>query len=179
MACKNISVFGIFRTNLQLEKVVDALKAAGFRNDDISVLFPDAQSTKDFAFEKSTKAPEGAAAGAGTGAAVGGALGWLVGVGALAIPGLGAFKAAGPVVSALAGAGAGGAVGGLAGALVGFGIPEFEAKRYEGLLKEGRILLSVHADSSEWSARGKQILEAAGATDVSAAAEASVDRANR
>ena len=152
------------------------MKASGFRNDDISALFPDKQSTKEFAYEKNTKAPEGAAAGAGTGAVLGGALGWLVGIGALAIPGLGPFIAAGPIVAALAGAGAGGAVGGLTGALVGLGIPEFEAKRYEGLLKDGGILISVHADSSEWTAKGKKILEKEGATDIASAGEVSVDK---
>jgi hypothetical protein len=176
MAGKNTSVFGILRDYPQLERVVDNLKSAGFRNDDISVLFPDTKSTKDFAFEKNTKAPEGAAAGAGAGAVLGGTLGWLVGIGALAIPGLGPFIAAGPIVAALAGAGAGGAVGGVTGALVGLGIPEFEAKRYEGLLKEGGILLSVHSDSSEWTTKGKKILEQGGATDVSSAGEAGVDK---
>lgn len=179
MAGKNTSVFGILRDSRQLDKVVEDLKAAGFRSDDISVLFPDKQSTKEFAFEKNTKAPEGAAAGAGTGAVLGGALGWLVGIGALAIPGLGPFIAAGPIVAALAGAGAGGAVGGLTGALVGLGIPEFEAKRYEGLLKEGGILVSVHSDSSEWTSKGKKVLEKGGASDVSSAGEASVDQKNK
>ena len=176
MAGKNTSVFGVLRDSRHLDKVVEDLKASGFRGDDISVLFPDKQSTKEFAFEKNTKAPEGAAAGAGTGAVLGGALGWLVGIGALAIPGLGPFIAAGPIVAALAGAGAGGAVGGLTGALVGLGIPEFEAKRYEGLLRDGGILISVHSDSSEWTAKGKKILEQDGATDVSSAGEASIDK---
>jgi hypothetical protein len=176
MAGKNTSVFGVLRDSRQLDRTVEDLKASGFRSDDISVLFPDKQSTKEFAFEKNTKAPEGAAAGAGTGAVLGGALGWLVGIGALAIPGLGPFIAAGPIVAALAGAGAGGAVGGLTGALVGLGIPEFEAKRYEGLLKDGGILISVHADSSEWTAKGKKILEKEGATDISSAGEVSVDK---
>jgi hypothetical protein len=176
MAGKNTAVFGILRNYQQLEKVVDNLKGAGFRNDDISVLFPDTKSTKDFAFEKNTKAPEGAAAGAGAGAVLGGTLGWLVGIGALAIPGLGPFIAAGPIVAALAGAGAGGAVGGATGALIGLGVPEFEAKRYEGLLKSGGMLLSVHSDSSEWTSKAKKILEQNEATDVSSAGEASVDR---
>jgi hypothetical protein len=178
MAGKNTSVFGVLRDSIQLDRVVEDLKASGFRSDDISVLFPDKQSTKEFALEKNTKAPEGAAAGAGTGAVLGGALGWLVGIGALAIPGLGPFIAAGPIVAALAGAGAGGAVGGVTGALVGLGIPEFEAKRYEGLLKEGRILISVHSDSSEWTSKGKKILEQDGASDVSSAGEASVGKKN-
>src|SRR6476619_5871909 len=135
----------------QAGSVVDRLKAAGFSNSDISVLMPDRSGTKDFAVDNSTKAPEGAATGAGTGAVIGGGLGWLAGIGALAIPGLGPLIAAGPIVAALAGAGAGGAIGGLAGALVGMGIPEYEAKRYEGRVKEGGILLSVHCDDSKWT----------------------------
>src|SRR6185295_10348659 len=131
------SVFGIYPTLDAVEGAVDALKSAGFRNTDISVLLPDSLGTKDFAHEKGTKAPEGATAGAGTGAVAGGVLGWLVGIGALAIPGLGPFIAAGPIMAALAGAGVGGAVGGLTGALIGMGIPEYEAKRYEGRVKQG------------------------------------------
>src|SRR5690349_25157091 len=126
------AVFGIYPNRAGVERAVDALKAAEFRNSDISVLFPENTGTKDFAHEKETKAPEGATAGAGTGALLGGGLGWLAGIGALAIPGLGPFIAAGPIVAALAGAGVGGAVGGLTGALIGMGIPEYEAKRYEG-----------------------------------------------
>ena len=175
MAGKNTAVFGIFNNESQLESALNALKGAGFRNDDVSVMFPDKSSTKEFAHEKHTKAPEGAAAGAGTGAVLGGTLGWLVGIGALAIPGLGPFIAAGPIMAALAGAGAGGALGGITGALVGMGIPELEAKRYEGLLKGGNILMSVHADSSDWTKKAKVILEGAGATDVSSTGEAAVD----
>jgi hypothetical protein len=175
MAGKNTAVFGIFRTTSELENAVDELRVAGFRSDDISVLFPDIQGTRDFAHEKHTKAPEGAAAGAGAGVALGGTLGWLVGIGALAIPGLGPFVAAGPIMAALAGAGAGGALLGITGALVGMGIPEFEAKRYEGMLKSGSILMSVHADNSEWVTKGKRILEGAGATDVSSAGESAVE----
>ena len=175
MAGKNTAVFGIYRQRASVEQAVDALKAAGFRNTDISVLFPENEGTKDFAHEKSTKAPEGATAGAGTGAVVGGTLGWLAGIGALAIPGLGPFIAAGPIMAALAGAGAGGAIGGLTGALVGMGIPEYEAKRYEGRVKEGGILLSVHSDDSNWTKRAKEILERTGAEDVSSTGEASAD----
>jgi hypothetical protein len=175
MAGKNTAVFGIYRSYGSVESGVDALKAAGFRNTDISVLFPENVGTKDFAHEKGTKAPEGATAGAGSGAVVGGALGWLVGIGALAIPGLGPFIAAGPIMAALAGAGAGGLVGGIAGALVGMGIPEYEAKRYEGRIKDGGILLSVHSDSSDWTKRAKEILERTGAEDVSSRGEASAD----
>jgi hypothetical protein len=132
MAGKNTAVFGIYRDRVRVERTVDALKQEGFRSTDISVLFPDNQGTKDFAHEKSTKAPEGTAAGAGTGAVIGGSLGWLAGIGALAIPGVGPLIAAGPIVAALTGVGVGGAIGGITGALIGMGIPEYEAKRYEG-----------------------------------------------
>jgi len=177
MAGKNTAAFGIYPARASVENAVDTLKAEGFRNTDISVLFPDNAGTKDFAHEKSTKAPEGAATGAGTGALLGGGLGWLAGIGALAIPGLGPFIAAGPIMAALAGAGVGGAVGGLTGALVGLGIPEYEAKRYEGRVKEGGILLSVHCDDSDWTKRAKAILERTGAEDVSSTGEASADYA--
>src|SRR5438552_537091 len=133
---KNTSAFGIYSTRAGVESAVDTLKGAGFRNTDISVLFPFNEGTKDFAHEKNTKAPEGAAAGAGTGAVIGGTLGWLAGIGALAIPGFGPFIAAGPIVAALAGVGVGGAIRGITGALIGMGIPEYEAKRYEGRVKE-------------------------------------------
>lgn len=156
-----------------MESGVDGLKAAGFSNRDISVLLPESAGTRDFAHEKGTKAPEGAAAGAGTGIVLGGAMGWLLGVGALAIPGLGPFIAAGPLMATLAGVGVGGTIGGIAGALVGMGIPEHEAKRYEGRVKDGGILLSVHSDSSEWTKRAKLILEATGAQDISSTSEAS------
>jgi hypothetical protein len=172
MAGKNTSVFGIYTTYANVESGVDGLKAAGFSNRDISVLFPESAGSKDFAVAKATKAPEGATAGAGTGAVVGGAMGWLLGIGALAIPGLGPFIAAGPIMAALAGAGVGGTVGGITGALVGMGIPEYEAKRYEGRVKEGGILLSVHSDSSDWTKRAKEILEATGAQDISSTSEA-------
>jgi hypothetical protein len=175
MTGKNTAVFGIYPTYANVEEGVGALRAAGFRNTDISVLFPENVGTKDFAHEKGTKAPEGATAGAGTGAAIGGALGWLAGIGALAIPGVGPFIAAGPVMAALAGAGVGGAVGGIAGTLIGMGIPEYEAKRYEGRVKDGGILLSVHCDSSEWTKKAKQILERTGAQDVASTGEASAD----
>src|SRR5678810_1309169 len=176
MAGKNTAVFGIYPAYASVENGVDALKAAGFRNTDISVLFPENVGTKEFAHEKGTKAPEGATAGAGTGAVVGGTLGLLAGIGALAIPGLGPFIAAGPIMGALAGAGTGGVVGGVIGALVGMGIPEYEAKRYEGLVKNGGILLSVHCDDSDWTKKAKEILEATGAEDVSSTGEASSDR---
>ncbi len=175
MAGKNTAVFGIYRDYAGVENAVDALKEAGYRNTDISVLFPENAGTKDFAVKKDTKAPEGAATGAGTGAVIGGGLGWLAGIGALAIPGLGPFIAAGPIVAALAGVGVGGAVGGVTGALIGMGIPEYEAKRYEGRVKEGGILLSVHSDNSEWTKKAKGILEQTGAQDIASAGEASAD----
>ena len=176
MANKNTSVFGIYPHQASVENAVDALRAAGFSNNDISVLFPQKEGTKDFAHEKSTKAPEGATAGAGTGALLGGGLGWLAGIGALAIPGLGPFIAAGPIMAALAGAGVGGAVGGLTGALVGMGIPEYEAKRYEGRVKDGGILLSVHSDTSEEIKKAKEILERTGAQDISSTGETTGDK---
>jgi hypothetical protein len=175
MAGKNTSVFGIYKDRVAVERAVDALRAGGFSNSDISALFPENSGTRDFATEKHTKAPEGATTGAGTGALLGGGLGWLAGIGALAIPGLGPFIAAGPIMAALAGAGVGGAVGGLTGALIGMGIPEYEAKRYEGRVKDGGILVSVHSDSSEETKRAKQLLEATGAEDISSTGEASAD----
>jgi hypothetical protein len=173
MAGNNTSVFGIYRNRIDLEHAVDTLRAEGFRSTDISVLFPDNEGTKDFAHEKHTKAPEGTTAGAATGAVLGGVLGWLTGIGALAIPGIGPFIAAGPIMAALAGAGVVGTVGGLTGALIGAGIPEYEAKRYEGRVREGGILLSVHCDKSEWVDKAKDVLERTGATDISSANEAS------
>jgi len=160
---------------MSVEMAIDALRDNGFRSEDISVLLPDNIGTKDFAHEKHTKAPEGTAAGAGAGAVIGGTLGLLVGIGTLAIPGIGPFIAAGPLVSALAGIGAGGAIGGLTGALVGMGIPEYEAKRYEGRVKDGGILLSVHCDNSEWVGKAKDLLERTGAQDVASAGEADSD----
>jgi len=168
------AVFCIAKTEAQAINIVDQLKAAGFSNNDISVLFPDKSGTKDFAHEQHTKAPEGAATGAGTGGVLGGAIGWLAGIGALAIPGLGPFIAAGPIVAALSGAAAGAAVGGLTGALIGMGIPEYEAKRYEGKIKEGNILISVHTDDSNERKRAKTIFEKANAHDVSYTEEANV-----
>jgi hypothetical protein len=175
MAGKNMSAFGICQNMAQLEQTVEELRREGYRNDDISALFPDKESTRDFAHEKNTKAPEGAAAGAGAGVAVGGTLGWLVGIGAIAIPGLGPFIAAGPIVAALAGAGVGGTLGGVTGALIGMGIPEFEAKRYEGMIKSGGILLSVHCDNADWRKKAKDILERNKLSDVSTADEAHAD----
>lgn len=175
MAGKNKAVFGIYNTRSGVENAVDAFKNAGFRNTDISVLMQENEGSKDFALEKGTKVPEGAAAGAGTGLVVGGALGWLAGIGALAIPGIGPFLAAGPIVAALAGAGAGGAIGGIAGTLIGMGIPEFEAKRYDGRIRKGGILLSVHCDDENWVRRAKEMLSQTGAEDISSTSEASGD----
>ncbi len=175
MAGKNTAAYGIYRTRREAEHAVDQLLASGFRTEDISVLLQDNVGTKDFAHEKHTKAPEGTAAGAVTGGVIGGTLGLLAGIGALAIPGVGPFIAAGPIMGALAGVGSGGVVGGLIGALVGMGIPEFEAKRYEGRIKEGGILLSVHCDNSEWVGKAKHLLKETGAEDVSSTGESSAD----
>src|ERR1700681_2333737 len=173
MAGKKTAVFGIYHTRKQAERSVDDLLAAGFSNDDISVLLPDNEGTKDFAHDKGTKAPEGATAGDTTGGIIGGTLGLLAGIGDLAIPGVGPFIAAGPIMSALAGLGVGGAVGGLIGALVGMGIPEYEAKRYEGHIKEGGVLLSAHCDTSEQITLAKAVLKQMGAEDISSSGEAS------
>jgi hypothetical protein len=171
MAGKNTAVFGIYRNSTQAERAVDHIAVAGFSHNDISVLLPDNQSSKEFAHEKNTKAPEGTAAGVTTGGVVGGTLGLLAGIGALAIPGLGPFIAAGPIMASLAGLGVGGAVGGLIGALVGMGIPEYEAKRYEGRVKDGGVLLSVHCDTSDEISRAKELLKETGAEDISSAGE--------
>jgi hypothetical protein len=174
MDSKKTSVYGIYANASAAESAVQSLIAAGFSNNEISVLMQDNQSTKDFAHEKSTKAPEGTATGVATGGVIGGTLGLLAGIGMLAIPGVGPFIAAGPIMGALAGLGVGGAVGGLIGALVGMGIPEYEAKRYEGRLKTGGVLLSVHCDTSDEITRAKGILTGTGATDISSSGEASV-----
>jgi len=178
MAGKNTAVFGIYPTRAAVEEAVDQLRAAGFRGTDVSVLFSDNQGTKDFAHEKATKAPEGATTGAAAGGLAGGVLGWLTGIGALAIPGLGPLIAAGPIVAALAGAGALGAVGGMIGALAGMGIPEYEAKRYEGRIREGGVLLSVHCDNADWVKRAKDMLRQTGAQDIASAGEERGDYAN-
>jgi len=168
------ALFCISTSEFQAESIVNELKAAGFSDNDISVLFPDKTGSKDFAHEHHTKAPEGAATGAGTGGVLGGALGWLAGIGALAIPGVGPFIAAGPIMAALGGAAVGAAVGGIAGALIGMGIPEFEAKRYEGKIRAGNILISVHTESGEEAKRARLIFEQAGAQDISATSEAPI-----
>jgi hypothetical protein len=178
MAGKNTAVFGIYPDRIAVEEAVEHLRSAGFRNTDVSVLFPDNKGTKDFAHEKNTKAPEGATTGGVAGGIAGGVLGWLTGIGALAIPGLGPLVAAGPIVAALAGAGAVGTLGGIVGALVGMGIPEYEAKRYEGRIREGGILVSVHCDSSDWVKRAKEIMEQTGGQEIASAGEKSGDFAN-
>lgn len=172
---KNIAVFGIFKDRSQLESTIDELRLSGFRAADVSVLLPENIGNKDLALEKGSKGPEGAATGGASGAILGGTLGWLVGIGALAIPGLGPFIAAGPIMAALAGAGAGAAVGGVTGGLLGMGIPEYEAKRYEGRIKQGGLLLSVHCDDNEWTERAKQVLKRSGGEDISSTGEASAD----
>lgn len=168
------SVFALVRDEAQASRVVEDLRNAGFSNNDISVLLPDKGTTRDFAHEKGTKAPEGALAGAGTGGVLGGAMGYLVGIGALAIPGLGPFIAAGPILAALSGAAVGATAGGLIGGLVGLGVPEYQAKRYEAQLREGRVLFSVHSENSDQAKRAKEILERAGAQDIATAGEESV-----
>src|SRR6478672_9886401 len=174
MADKKTSVFGIYSSVTQAEVAVDALVNDGFTNSDVSVLMADQQGSRDFAHEKQTKAPEGTTAGVAAGGTIGGTLGLLAGIGALAIPGVGPLIAAGPIMGALAGLGVGGAVGGVVGALVGMGIPEYEAKRYEGRIKDGGVLLSVHCDNSEEVSRAKDILKAAGGEDVASAGEKAV-----
>jgi len=170
------SVFCIAKTESQAIGIVEQLKASNFSNNDISVLLPDKSTTKDFAHEQHTKAPEGAAAGGVTGGVLGGVAGWLVGIGALAIPGVGPFIAAGPIMAALGGAAVGGALGGITGALVGMGIPEYEAKRYEGKVKDGNVLISVHTEDSEEVKRAKQIFKDAGAEDISSTGESSAPK---
>jgi hypothetical protein len=167
------SVFCIATSRNQADQIVDRLKAGNFSNNDISVLFPDKGTTRDFAHEKNTKAPEGAVTGAGTGGVIGGALGWIAGIGALAIPGVGPFIAAGPIMAALSGAAIGATVGGIAGGLIGLGIPELEAKRYEGKVKAGNLLISVHTENSEEITRAKDIFAQAGAQDICTTGEAS------
>jgi len=176
---KKVAVFAIYSYLRSAEAGADALVKGGFSTPDLSVLVPENLGTREMATEKFTKAPEGAAAGAGTGALLGGALGLLAGIGAIAIPGIGPLIAAGPIGATLAGVGAGGAVGGLAGALVGLGIPEYEAKRYEGVVHKGGILLSVHCATSEAVNRAKDIMRRTGGQDIASASEASVDRKYR
>ena len=171
MSEKKTAVFGIYPSVSQAERAVDALVQGSFSHNDVSVLLPDNQSTKDFAHEKHTKAPEGTTTGVAAGGTIGGTLGLLAGIGALAIPGVGPFIAAGPIMGALAGLGVGGAVGGLVGALVGMGIPEYEAKRFEGRVKGGGVLLSVHCGTADQITRAKDILKRTGAEDIASTGE--------
>ena len=166
------SVYCIAKSVEQAEAIIDALRIGGFSNNDISVLFPDKQGSKDFAHEHNTKAPEGATAGGVAGMGLGAVLGWVAGIGAIAIPGVGPFIAAGPIVAALSGAAIGGAAGGILGALVGMGVPEFEAKRYEEKIRSGNILISVHTEDSTERGRAKDIFKEAGADDIASGAEA-------
>ena len=175
---KHVAVYGIYSSREHAEEAIDAMRAAGFRAEDISVMLPDNLGSKDFGHERHTKAPEGAAAGAATAGILGGALGWLIGVGALAIPGVGPFIAAGPLMAALAGVGAGTVLGGLTGALVGVGIPEYEAKRYEGRIRSGGVLLSVHCTDEHWVNRPKEMLRHTGAEDIASANIARADAAD-
>jgi hypothetical protein len=175
MAGKNTSVMALFQDSVQLGYATERLREAGFRGTDISVLMADNIGNKDLGHVKDTKAPEGTTTGAATGAVIGGTLGWLAGIGMLAIPGVGPLIAAGPIMAALAGAGIGGSVGGITGALVGMGIPEYEAKRYEGMIKEGKALISVHCDSQDWVSKAKKILEDCGGKDVASRSEAGAE----
>ncbi len=170
------SVFCIATGRAQAEQIVDRLRLGSFSSNDISILFPDRESTRDFAHEKNTKAPEGIATGAGSGVVVGGALGWLAGIGALAIPGLGPFIAAGPILAALSGAAVGATVGGIAGWLIGLGIPELEAKRYEGKIRDGNILISVHTENSDEIKEAEKIFKDCGAQDICSTGESSPNR---
>lgn len=167
------AVFAMADGDMQAERIIDELKIAGFSSSDISVLWPNQDNRLGYEHEKSTKAPEGAATGAATGGVLGGALGWLAGIGLLAIPGIGPFVAAGPIMAALSGAAIGASIGGLSGALVGMGIPEVEAKRYEEGLKSGRVLIAVHAEDNDDAKRAKELFERSGAQDVSTGREMS------
>ncbi len=168
------AVFGIADSTARAERIVADLRDAGFPSSGISILFPDRSGTHEFRHEPHTKAPEGASAGASTGALLGGALGWLSGVGAIAVPGLGALVAAGPIVAALSAAAAGATVGGVSGALIGYAVPEFEAKLYEDKLRDGNLLISVHTESVMQQAHVREILDKDGATDVSQREESAV-----
>lgn len=172
---RNISAFGIYTDPATVTEAVEAFNAAGFRNTDVSVLYPENLGSKDFGHEKHTKAPEGAVAGGGSGAVAGAAVGWLAGAGTLFVPGLEPLAAAGPIIGMLSGMGAGVMLGGLAGALVGSGMPEYEAKRYEGRTRHGGILLSVHCDNAEWVKTARRLLKQTGARAISTTGEAKAD----
>ncbi|XZE44190.1 hypothetical protein SH467x_003789 [Pirellulaceae bacterium SH467] len=169
-----LAIFCTVKTSIEATTVVNNLKAAGFTANDISVLMPDSEGGKDFAVDNETKSPEGATIGAGTGAVLGGGLGWLIGIGALAIPGVGPFIAAGPIMAAFAGSALGGTVGGISGGLIGLGIPEYEAKKFEGKIKGGRCLVSVHSENSEETQKARNIFKQADAQDISTSSESSV-----
>src|SRR5271156_2184122 len=172
---RDTAVYGLYKDRRGVDEAVETLRQSGFRNTDISVLFPENLGSKDFSHEKNTKAPEGLAVGGGSGAVIGGALGWLAGIGLLAVPGIGPFIAAGPIMGLLAGVGVGGGVGSIVGAVIGMGMPEYEAKRYEGHIREGGILFSVHCDSPEWVTRAKELLLQTGAIHIASAGEAKAD----
>ena len=172
---KNTAVFGLYSSRSKADSAVTMFQNAGYRATDISMLASENIGNKDLAIQKNSKGAEGAATGAVSGAVIGGAMGWLAGIGALTIPGIGPFIAAGPIMAALAGLGAGGTVGGIGGALVGLGIPEYEAKRYEGRIRDGGTLLSIHCDSSEWTSRAKKMMQITGAQNISSTSEASAD----
>lgn len=174
----NLVVYGIYKTRTAVESAVDSLMDHGFRPGDVSVLFSSPDTSKEFAHQKDTKAPEGAMYGGGSGAVVGGTLGLLAGIGMIAVPGIGPLVAAGPIMGALAGAGAGSTLGGITGALIGLGFPEYEAKRFEGRVKEGGILLSVHADNDDWKKKAEEVLRQTGAQSISSSSEASADYTN-
>lgn len=171
MAGKNTAVMALFKDEAEVNVAVSRMRESGFRHTDISVLIAKSQGSKDFAYTKESKAPEGATAGATAGAVIGGTLGWLAGIGAIAVTGIGPLIAAGPIMAALAGLGVGGAVGSITGALIGFGIPEYEAKRFEGLIKEGKALISVHCDNADWVKRAKNILKECGGEDIASRRE--------
>jgi CBS domain-containing protein len=172
---RNISVFGLYPTRESVEQGVGWLRAEGFRNTDVSVLFPENAGSKDLALKKCNKAPEGIAVGASSGGVVGGTVGWLAGIGALAIPGVAPFVAAGPVMALLAGVGAGGTVGGILGGLIGCSFPEYEARRYQGRMRKPGILLSVHCDNPEWAKKARSVIKQTGGEDVSSASEEKAD----
>jgi hypothetical protein len=172
MASRKTSAFGIFADEATARDAVEALKSSGFRAADISMMLPDNVGTKDFAHEKHSKAPEGAAAGGTVIGAVGGTLGWLIGTGAMMIPGLEPFAAAGPVMAALGGLGAGALLGGVTGGIVGMGVPEYEARRYVGRIRRGGILMSVHCDDINWARTAMNILRRSGATNTGVRQEA-------
>jgi hypothetical protein len=178
MTGKNIAVFGIYPHRASCEYAFGVLREEGFRDTDVSVLLQENPGTKDLATEKTTKATEGAAAGGGSGAVIGGAIGWLAGTGVLSIPGLGPFLVAGPIIATLAGIGVGGTLGGLSGALLGLVTPEYEAKRYQGRIEKGGILLSVHCDSSNWANKAKRLLNSTGAEDIASTSESAADYDN-